>query len=193
MIKIYWWKNYNLLVSTKHFNYNPKIDYIKKLETKIAKILNVKFVAFTTSGSSALTLAFFCANIKKRKKVLIPNRTWVATAHAAYTLGYKIQLADINLNDMCQNTPVNQIMNKDDIGCIVLVNLNGKINKVKNLSKIIKKKKIVVIEDNAQSFLSGEKKKYMNSETKVACYSTGTTKLINTLQGGFCATNDKKI
>ncbi len=192
MKKIYWWKNYNILISKKKLNYNPRINYIKKLENKIAKTINVKFVAFTTSGSSALTLAFFCSGINKKKKILIPNRTWVATAHAAYTLGYKIQLEDINLNDMSLNVPLNQIKNGNDIGCIVLVNLNGKINKTRDLSKIIQKKKIFIIEDNAQSFLSGNKN-YINPLSKVSCYSTGTTKLLNTLQGGFCATNNKRI
>ena len=28
---------------------------------------------------------------------------------------------------------------------------------------------------------------------KISCFSTGTTKLLNTFQGGFCATSDKKI
>lgn len=94
---------------------------------------------------------------------------------------------------MCQKIPVNQIQKKNDIGCLVLVNLNGKVSKISHIKKYIDKKKIIVIEDNAQSFLSGRKNNYVGNQTKVSCYSTGTTKLLNTLQGGFCATNDENI
>jgi len=193
MKKIIWWKNNNLLVQNKKFKFNPKRNYTIELEKKLAKMLNVKFVAFTTSGSSALILAFYCSNINKKKKIIIPNRTWVATAHAAYNLNFKIQLEDIDIESMCQKIPINQIKKKNNIGCLVLVNLNGKVNKLDHIKKYINKKKIVIIEDSAQSFLSGKKDTYMGKQTKVACYSTGTTKLLNTLQGGFCATNDKNI
>ena len=192
MKKIYWWKNLNTLSIKQNLKYNPKKNYIHVLEKALAKILKVKFVIFTTSGSSALTLAFFCSEINKNKKVVIPNRTWVATAHAAYNLKYKIQLEDTNINTMCQNIPIKQIKNKNNIGCLVLVNLNGRLNNIKNYKKIIKKKKILIIDDNAQSFLSG-KKNFVIPISTIACYSTGTTKLINTLQGGFCATNNKKL
>tara|TARA_Y100000992_G_scaffold302572_1_gene277424 strand:+ start:231 stop:1286 length:1056 start_codon:yes stop_codon:yes gene_type:complete len=192
MKKIYWWKNYNILSTKRRIDYNPKINYINKLESKLAKILKVKYVVYTTSGSSALTLAFFCTNINKKKKVIIPDRTWVATAHAAYNLNYDIQLEDTDLNTMLQNIPINQIKNKNNIGCLVLVNLNGRVNDADKYKRIIKNKKIIIIEDNAQSFLSA-RKNFVSPISKIACYSTGSTKLLNTLQGGFCATNDKKV
>ena len=109
MKKITWWKNNNLLTQNKKIKYNPKKKYILELEKKIAKVLNAKFSIFTTSGSSALTLAFYSININKKKKIIIPNRTWVATAHAAYNLNFKIQLEDIDIENMCQKIPVNQI------------------------------------------------------------------------------------
>lgn len=193
MKKITWWKNNNLLTQNKKIKYNPKKKYILELEKKLAKVLNVKFTIFTTSGSSALTLAFYSINIDKKKKIIIPNRTWVATAHAAYNLNFKIQLEDIDIENMCQKIPIKQIQKKNDIGCLVLVNLNGKVSKISHIKKYIDKKKIIVIEDNAQSFLSGRKNNYVGNQTKVSCYSTGTTKLLNTLQGGFCATNDENI
>ena len=68
MKKITWWKNNNLLTQNKKIKYNPKKRYILELEKKLAKVLNVKFTIFTTSGSSALTLAFYSININKKKK-----------------------------------------------------------------------------------------------------------------------------
>ena len=67
--KIYWWKNLNTLSIKQNLKYNPKKNYIHVLEKALAKILKVKFVIFTTSGSSALTLAFFCSEINKKKKL----------------------------------------------------------------------------------------------------------------------------
>jgi len=69
---------------------------VEILEKKLSKILGVKYVAFTTSGSSALMLALHFVSSKLKLKVLVPDRTWVATVHAAYNINHIVNIVDIN-------------------------------------------------------------------------------------------------
>jgi len=194
MKNITWWKNYNFFFEKKgdvkeiisKFNVNK--NYIDILEKKLSKIIGLKYVAFTTSGSSALILALHSVASKQRLKVLVPVRTWVATAHAAYNMNHTVNIVDINkktLNfDLVENN--SSLINKNDVA--ITVNLNGKNCKI---DKLKKNKKIIIIEDSAQSFMSFREKQ--DKSIKISCFSTGSTKLLNTFQGGFCATDDKKL
>ena len=59
----------------------------KLLEEEISELLSVKHVAMVTSGSMALTLAMMVLEIGLGDEVIIPNRTWIATAHAVMNAG----------------------------------------------------------------------------------------------------------
>ena len=188
---IKWWKNHNFFfydssIKKKIFSeFNVKKNYTRKLEEKLSKILNKKYVIFTTSGSSALILALNSLNLKK-KNILIPNRTWVATGHAAYNLKYSIKLADVNKGTMNLDIEAKNQLILKNINILLSVNINGKNADLKKLNK----KNLIIIEDCAQSFLSNRNKE--DKRIIISCYSTGSTKIMNTFQGGFCATNNKK-
>ena len=59
-----------------------------------AKILNMKYVVLTTSGTSALFLASLASGINKNKKVYLSNLNWVATSNPPKFLGSKISMID---------------------------------------------------------------------------------------------------
>ena len=102
MKHISWWKNYNFFFQNKTTirniisKFNVDKNYVEILEKKLSKALGIKYVAFTTSGSSALMLALHSVTSKSKLKVLVPARTWVATAHAAYNMNHTVNIVDIN-------------------------------------------------------------------------------------------------
>ena len=65
------------------------------------------------------------------------------------------------------------------VDVLISVNINGK-NAILNK---LDKKDLIIIEDCAQSFLSTTNNK--NKKIKISCYSTGTTKLMNTFRVVF--------
>tara|TARA_B110000483_G_scaffold243657_1_gene334951 strand:- start:8287 stop:9348 length:1062 start_codon:yes stop_codon:yes gene_type:complete len=193
MKNISWWKNFNFLNDKKNisdlFNkFDNKKNYIKILEKKLSDILKVKYVVFTTSGSSALTIALRAFPLKLDSKILIPDRTWVATAHAAYNNGHKVLIEDTNDFNMNFDYTKKNVYKKKKFDAAILVNINGKNCKFESINS---SKKVYIIEDCAQSFLSFRKKKLPHGH--ISCFSTGTTKLMNTFQGGFCTTNSKSL
>ena len=66
----------------------------EEFENKLAELLNIPHVVATTSGSVALLMSCMVLGIGKGDEVIVPNRTWIATAHAPLILGAKVVLID---------------------------------------------------------------------------------------------------
>ena len=62
----------------------------EEFERKLGEFLEVEHVVATTNGTSALTLAYMALGVRQGDEVIVPNRTWIATAHAAHILGAKV-------------------------------------------------------------------------------------------------------
>ena len=71
-------------------------EVTKEFEEKLAKYLDVKFVIACSSGSSSLLMALLAIGIKPNDEVIIPNRTWIATAHAVKLLGARVIPIDVD-------------------------------------------------------------------------------------------------
>ena len=69
-------------------------EVTSQFEHALAKRLGVKHVVATSSGSTALTLSLMAVGVGPGKEVIVPNRTWIATAHAASILGAKYIIFD---------------------------------------------------------------------------------------------------
>lgn len=169
----------------------------EKLESRLAKDLNVPYVACTTSGSMALLMASMAFDIGPGDEVIVPNRTWIATAHAPLILGAKVILVDVEPD--LPIIDINQIRKKitSKTKAIYPVPLNGRAVNMDEVWKIAKENNIHVIEDSTQGLFckySGEMSdKFMGTESEIGCFSFSVAKLLPTGQGGFVATKHKDI
>ena len=196
---INWWNNYinkkskkilsNFILKNQSFGEGK---YTKIFEKKVCRMVGSKYGLSTTSGTSALTLSLYTLGVRPGDEILIPNRGWIATAHSAYILGAKPILVEttkdqkININEITK-----KITKKTKV--IIPVHVNGSACEIHKIIKIAKKYKIKIIEDSCQAFLSKLKNKYLGTFGDLGCYSFGTTKLLNNIQGGFVVTNNQKL
>ena len=67
----------------------------KEFETNLGEYFEIDHVVAVSSGSSALLAALMALGVKQGDEVIMPNRTWIATAHAAHILGAKVVLVDV--------------------------------------------------------------------------------------------------
>ena len=67
----------------------------QEFEEAMAARLGVPHVVATTSGTNALMLAFLACGVGPGDEVILPDRTYIATAHAAMLLGAKVRLVDV--------------------------------------------------------------------------------------------------
>ena len=196
-----WFKplnNYKTKKGIKFTFKSNKLTFGKKsieLENKIKKILRVKHIILTTSGTSALMMAYL-ALYKKSDKILASDTNWVASLNPAKILNLNINLVDTSYRSLDTNfNLLNAKIKSLKPNLVMLTHLNGSPNYNKEFDKLKKKYKFKVIEDAAQSFLiySKEKKKYVGTAYEVGCFSLGITKLVHMVYGGFCATNSDVI
>ena len=66
----------------------------EQFEQDIASDLGMPYGIATTSGSVALLLSLMAHGVGPGDEVIVPNRTWIATANAPYLLGAKVVLVD---------------------------------------------------------------------------------------------------
>lgn len=195
MFDINWW---NLELTSRNFatiqeaynarnlSYGP---YGQKFERQLANILNIKHVMLTTSGSTALLVALKALGISNGDEVIVPNRTFQATANAAEFLGAKIVLVDVNSADGLIDTSKIEEAITPKTKAIIVVHLNGKSVNMAEVLRIRERYGIKIIEDTAQAFYSKNHNQYLGTIGDIGCFSMGVTKFMTTGQGGFVVTN----
>ena len=172
----------------------PNEGYLTKIfEKKISKMINVKHVVATTSGTISLFLALKSLDIKDKDEVLIPNITFAATANAVSLTGAKPILVDVNKDNILID--INQLKRKisKKTKAIIAVHVSGRGSNIKELRNISKKYKIKLIEDAAEAFMSKSHKKYLGTFGDLGCFSFSPPKIITTGQGGVIVTNNTKL
>ncbi len=196
MKKINWWSTYfgnkEINKITKSIN-NKNISLgpvTQDFENKLSEYLNIKHVIAVSSGSTALLLSLISINIQKGDEVIIPNRSWIALAHAIHMLGAKAVLVDVE-----KNRPIidaNKIEEKitSKTKAIIPVHLNGRSANMIKILKLAKKFNIYVIEDAAQAIASKNKNGFLGTQGHLGCFSLSVAKTIATGQGGFITTNN---
>ena len=164
-----------------------------EFEQAISEKLSVPYVVATTSGSMALLMALIAMGVGVGDEVIVPNRTWIAAAHAVMMVGAKVKLVDV-----CETIPIldiTQLENKitSKTKAIIPASLSGRAVNIDEINKVAKKYNIFVIEDAAQAFLSRDGNAYSGVGALISCFSLSMAKLISTGQGGFLATKNEEI
>ncbi|MBC8303368.1 MAG: DegT/DnrJ/EryC1/StrS family aminotransferase [Pelagibacterales bacterium] len=198
MTKYPWFKPFNttskLIKKIPSFlkrNKNTMNIYSQKLEDKLKKILKVKHVILTTSGTSALMMATLALGTKSKTKVICTNMTWIGSINPSFICGSDVYLVDTIPNSQKVNfAKLNNLIKKIKPDIVILVHLSGEPIFNKEFNKLKKKFKFQVIEDASQTFfIQNNKKKFIGTNFEIGCFSLSITKIINMVYGGFCSTN----
>ena len=171
---------------------------VMKFESKFSKYCGTKYAVGCNSGSDALFLALKALELKKNSEVIVPAQTYVSTIFAVLRAGLKPVLVDIQ-----KDNPTLDITNlkkkiSNKTSAIIAVHLYGECSDIKNIRKVIKNKKIFLIEDAAQAhgsvdFSYGEKGFKTGSLGDMGCFSFYPGKNLGAYgDGGAITTNKKK-
>lgn len=177
-------------IAAEHISMGP---VTADFERELGALIDVPYVVATTSGSVALTLAMMALGVGPGDEVIVPDRTFIATAHAAYMLGAKIVLADclpgypnVDPQDIARKiTPRTK--------AIMVVHLNGRCCDMDEILALAGRHGIPVVEDAAQAVFSKSAAGYMGGLGRIGCFSLGMTKLASTGQGGAVVTRDAEL
>ena len=124
---------------------------LKQFETDLAKYFGAKYACGLNSGTDALWLVFMGLGVKPGDEIITTANTFFATAEAIWIAGGTAVLVDCDPKTRnIDPKAVEKAITKKTVG-IVPVHLYGLSADMKAISAIAKKKKLWVVEDNAQS------------------------------------------
>lgn len=174
----------------EHLSQGP---IVHEFESRLAEYLGVPYVVATTSGSMALLMSYWAAGIGPGDEVIVPDRTWIATAHASVLLGGGVKLVDVESErPIIDAAQIERAITKRT-KAIVPVHLNGRSANMPAINELARKHGLRVIEDAAQALGSRNRDGLLGTQSDLGCFSLSVAKIITTGQGGFVATRDKAL
>jgi dTDP-4-amino-4,6-dideoxygalactose transaminase len=177
--------------------------YVIRFENNIKKFLGCNYVVTTSSGTSALDLAFKSISLKKDDVVIMPSINFISSYSMAKQYGASIYLADVcPRNGQITYNSIRECIRKNKlkkIKAIVVMYLGGYVDGNIDLYKIKKKFKCFLIEDACHAF--GSEYKFSGKKIKIgsckhcdlSTFSFHPLKTITTAEGGAVTTNNQKL
>lgn len=172
-----------------HISQGPEIA---EFERQLREYLGVSYVVTTTSGSTALLMGLWAAGVGPGDEVIVPNRTWIATAHAPIVLGASVKLVDVERDRPIIDAHLIEAAITERTKAILPVHLCGRSADMRQINRIAAKHNLTVIEDASQAFGSRNEDGFLGTQSAMGCFSLSVAKIISTGQGGFIVTNNEK-
>jgi CDP-4-dehydro-6-deoxyglucose reductase, E1 len=165
-----------------------------EFEKKWSKWLGTKYSIFVNSGSSANLLTLQAIKIIYGKgEVIVPPLTWISDIASVIQNGFKPVFADINPKTLCMDeTQIIKKINRKT-KAVFVTHVQGFNGLSKNLLKILKQKKIILLEDVCESHGALFNKKKLGSYGLISNFSFYYAHHMSTIEGGMICTNDRKI
>ena len=183
-----------VLRSKSLFRYHgPNLLYkTDEFEKNMANYLGVKYVLACSNGAAAIKLCCIANGIGPGDEVIMSPFTFIASASSVLACGAVPKFVDI---DETMNIDPNKIEENisDNTKAILVIHMQGQPCDMKKIMKIAKKHNLVVIEDTAQALGSSIKDKKAGTFGDCGAFSLQAGKTITCGEGGFLATNNKKI
>ena len=168
-------------------------NYIGLFEKEFSKYIGKKYSISCSSGTSALHMSIISLGLKKNDEILIADLTNMATFFSAMYKDLKIIPIDICKKKFIISTEDLKKKITSNTKAIIVVHLFGQPVDVKKIKKIIKNKKIKIIEDCAEAHGSEIHNKKVGFFGDIAAFSFFANKNLTTGEGGVILTNSKEI
>lgn len=181
----------NILLSNK-VNYWTGNE-CREFEKEFASFAHTEYAIAVSNGTTALELALKAIDIQPSDEVIVPPRTFLATASSVVTWGGIPVFADVEIDsgNICPESIKKHITPKTK--AIICVHLAGWPCNMDAIMAIAKEHNLRVIEDCAQAHGATYKGKPVGSIGDIGCWSFCQDKIMSTAgEGGMITTNNKE-
>lgn len=183
----------NKLLKSGIINYTNG-PYGKKFENEFSKFVGNKYSIAICNGTAALEVAIKSLGLPKNSEIIVPARSFFASASCIVNTGHIPIFVDVDLQT--QNISLKDIELKitKKTKAIICVHLAGLPCDMYDIKKIAKKNKIKIIEDCSQAHGGSIDNKQVGSFGDISTWSFCNDKIISTLgEGGMISTNSKRL
>ncbi len=166
----------------------------RKFEHEFAQFAQTKYAIAVSNGTTALELALQAIGLEDGDEVIVPPRTFLATASSVIMQKGIPVFADVqeHSGNLCPQSVASMITSKTK--AIICVHLAGWPCDMDEIMATAKQHNIYVIEDCAQAHGAIYKGKSVGSIGDVGCWSFCQDKIMSTGgEGGMVTTNNKSL
>jgi len=165
----------------------------RQFEREYAAFVGTKFAIALANGTVALELALRSLGTGSGDEVIVPSRTFIATASCAVMCGAAPVVADVDLvsGNLTAETIAPLISSRTQV--IIAVHLAGWPCDMDPIIELARKRGIHLIEDCAQAHGATYKGRAVGSIGEVGAFSFCQDKILSTGgEGGLITTNDER-
>lgn len=164
---------------------------ILEFEKLLANYVGTKYCVAFNSGTSALHASLIAAKVSKYDEIITPSFTFIATSNSILMVNAKPKFIDIEKNHLGLD-PIHLKNNvTKQTKCIIPVHYAGLPCKIEEITEFAKRKKLLLIEDAAESLGSHVNQKMVGTFGDMAIFSFAGNKVLTTGEGGAIVTDSK--
>lgn len=175
-----------------------KINYwtgqeARLFEQEYAAYLGVPYALAVSNGTLALELALRAAGVGEGDEVIVPSRTFIATAGCVAAVGATPVVADIDpaTNNMTALSMAEVMTPRTR--AVIVVHLGGYPAPLEEICGLAAQINAVVIEDCAQAHGATYRRKMVGSLGDAGCFSFCQDKILPLGEGGMITFKDKEL
>ena len=166
---------------------------IQNFEDGISEYFDTKYSLTFNNGTSALHAILLAVGIKPGDEIIVPSFTFISTANSCLFVGAKPVFADIEPRFFGLDPEEVKTKISKKTKAIVPIHYGGCPCAIRELKEIADDKKILLIEDNAESFGAKVDNKMAGTFGDASILSFCQNKIISTGEGGAIITESKDI
>ncbi|MEV6638311.1 DegT/DnrJ/EryC1/StrS family aminotransferase [Actinoplanes sp. NPDC051470] len=167
--------------------------YERRFARAYAEFHGVAGCAPTTSGSSALTIAFESLGLTRGAEVLVPGLTWVACASAVANAGLVPVLVDIDQTSLCMSPAAAEAAITAATEAVLLVHLSCNIADLDAFTDLCRRHGLAMVEDCAQAHGAQYRDRMVGTFGQIGAFSMQESKVLTAGEGGAAITDDPQL
>jgi len=186
-------KKYVLDVLKHEFRTSKNSIYNNLFEDKLSKIFQTKYSIGQVNGTTTMHTALAAGGVKRHDEVIVTPLTMSSTSLCVLHNSSIPIFADVDPKTF--NIDPNSIKKliTEKTKAVITVSLYGLPTNCEEIYKICKDNNLLLIEDNAESFMSMYNGKPLGTHCDFASYSFQASKHITCGEGGALTTNSKDL
>lgn len=165
----------------------------RTLEREYAAALGVAHAVATANGTLALELALRGLGVGAGDEVIVPARTFIATASCVVAVGATPVVADIDPESSNLTAETVAAVASDHTAAVIAVHLGGWPVDMAPLTELAHERGFKVIEDCAQAHGATSLGRPVGSFGDAACFSFCQDKIIAAGEGGLLAVDEDSV
>lgn len=167
--------------------------YVERFEKSFAEYIGVGHAVAVCNGTVGLHLALHALGIGPGDEVLVPDLTFVATAHAVLQTGATPVFVDVEPDTWCMDPKAAELAITARTRAVIPVHLYGHPADMDAIRYIADKYGLWIIEDAAEAHGAEYQGRKVGGIGHIGVFSFYGNKIITTGEGGMVVTDDAEL